>query len=576
MAGSKIPFALLLPIALLHAPAWAAPQTVTNLRLTGGPSYEHARGKSDRIVVLVREEGLDQNGDGDGNDTVVNLVQPSTGVVTSTGIAVTAQSQLVPMLGDRLCVVDAREASYGPTGTDLNGDGDKVDQVAHVYDLVTGVTTNLRVASATAELPTAGDHVLLRVAEGAQGGADLNGDGDTADLVLHTWHVGQTAPINRGLVVSRLAVARGGAVFTLLEWAHGSDQNGDGDAWDQVAFGYDRATDMIKNFALASLVLAADPEGGGVFAFAALEAGQGAGADLNGDGDSNDLVLHAWLAPSDTLRNVGLAVRGLDEDSAFIKIAGSRIFFGANEAYAGSGTDLNGDGDALDLVLHVHDSRTAATSNTGLALLWTGVGVTETPIDGSVISFVVPESNQGALDRNGDGDAQDLVVTQYDAFTGVTTNFGIATRAGVHRLSMSREILAFQTHEAEQGGIDLNGDGRTTPIVVVQDRTNGIIRFLRTVPDIHGPYALRDSLTFAASEPAPGLDHNGDGDIADAVLHSWNLATGVVTNHGLALEWGLPGITSEGMVFRVRESGQSADLNGDGDVLDRVVHFFRR
>lgn len=566
---------LLLPAAILQVPAWAAPQSVTNLGLSGGQTYEHGKGTSDHIAVLVREDGVDQNGDGDGNDTVVTLVRPSTGVVTSTGIAVFVLPGLAPMLGDRLCVAEAREAAYGPTGTDLNGDGDKLDQVTHVHDLVTGVTTNLGVASnSQVDLPTAGDHVVLRVLEWAQG-ADLNGDGDTEDYVLHTWHVGQGAPRNRGLAVGRYAVTRRGAIFTVYEFAHGTDVNGDGDTLDQVAFAYDRATDTITNLGLACLPIAADREGGGLFAFAALESGQGAGTDLNGDGDANDLVLHTWQTPSNTLRNLGYSVRSQFDDQAFMQIAGSRVFFGANEGLTGAGTDLNGDGDAQDLVLHVHDARIAVTTNIGLAFLEGVFGPLRPPIQGSVIAFVVPESAQGAVDRNGDGDANDRVVTLFDAFTGVTTNLGIATRQDNYFLSMSREILAFQGDESVQGGQDLNGDGALTPIIVVQDRVSGTVRVLGTVPDYHGPYTLRDSLTFAAAE-GPGVDHNGDGDTADDVLYSWNLATGAETNHAVAIEWGLPGITSEGQVFRVPESAQGTSLNGDLDLTDRVLHFFHR
>jgi hypothetical protein len=577
MTALRFKLALLFPVAWLQDPVVAAPQSVANLgSTTSGQTYEHARGNSDHIVVLVREDGVDQNGDGDGNDTVVNLVHASTGVMTSTGIAVTVSSGLAPMLGDRLCVAGAREASYGTTGTDLNGDGDKVDEVTHVYDLVTGVTTNLGVAANTmVDLPTAGDHVVLRVHEGAQG-ADLNGDGDLQDFVLHTWHVGQAAPQNRGLSMNRYAVTRRGAIFTAYEVTQGADLNGDGDAWDSVAFGYDGVTDTITNFGLACLPIAADRDGGGVFAFAAFEPAQGAGTDLNGDGDANDLVLYAWLAPSNTLRNLGYSVRASFDDSAFIQIAGSRVFFGANEGLTGAGTDLNGDGDAQDLVLHVHDARTAVTTNIGLAFLEGVFGPLRPPIQGSVIAIVVPESSQGAVDRNGDGDANDRVVALYDASTGVATNIGIATRPDNYFLSMSREILAFQSDESAQGGQDLNGDGVLTPVVAVQDRATGALRFLSTVPDYHGPYVLRDSLTFAASEVGPAIDLNGDGDTTDAVLHSWKLATGVETNHGLAIEWGLPGITSEGQVFRVAEFEQGVSLNGDADTTDRVLHFFHR
>jgi len=94
---------------------------------------------------------------------------------------------------------------------------------------------------------------------------------------------------------------------------------------------------------------------------------------------------------------------GLDISSGIFTIDGNLIAFGVSEFNQGS-TDLNGDGDANDGVLHVFNARTGTTTNVGLDLCC-GIG-----IDGNLIAFGVSEFNQGNTDFNGDGDANDGVL----------------------------------------------------------------------------------------------------------------------------------------------------------------------
>ena len=73
-------------------------------------------------------------------------------------------------------------------GTDLNGDGDVLDEIVQVHDLSTGVTTSTGLALHSTDTPLTfhleGDVVLFCVSEFDQG-ADLNGDQDLDDLSLH-------------------------------------------------------------------------------------------------------------------------------------------------------------------------------------------------------------------------------------------------------------------------------------------------------------------------------------------------------------------------------------------------------
>ena len=78
------------------------------------------------------------------------------------------------------------------------------------------------------------------------------------------------------------------------------------------------------------------------------------------------------------------------------------------------GTDLNRDGDAEDDVLHVIESRTHEVLNLELAAATVlGPFGSRNPIqpqlDGGHVTFVAGEGEQGGVDLNGDGDADDQV-----------------------------------------------------------------------------------------------------------------------------------------------------------------------
>lgn len=111
--------------------------------------------------------------------------------------------------GDDLYLFEVSEAIEG---LDLNGDGDVLDRFYRAYDLRSETLTNLDVShpgvpgvflvvdgrdaayrsDESGELcwfelgsPFQDGLLALHVPESAQGGADLNGDGDASDVVLH-------------------------------------------------------------------------------------------------------------------------------------------------------------------------------------------------------------------------------------------------------------------------------------------------------------------------------------------------------------------------------------------------------
>ena len=79
---------------------------------------------------------------------------------------------------------------------------------------------------------------------------------------------------------------------------------------------------------------------------------------------------------------------------------------------------------------------TAGVTNLGLA-------THQNQFDGDLLAFAIPESGQGNTDLNGDGDTLDSVVHVYDASSGTTTNLGL--ESGSNRGSNRGQLLTLDT-----------------------------------------------------------------------------------------------------------------------------------
>jgi hypothetical protein len=127
------------------------------------------------------EEAADEdwNGDGDVDDVVSFYWDPLLSLTTNTGIHSTGSAAAAA--DDSILLV----APENPELVDLNGDGDTNDMVYVLHDVATRTNSSLRVA---VSIPGAGltpdGRGLLLVSESGQG-TDLNGDGDELDSVLH-------------------------------------------------------------------------------------------------------------------------------------------------------------------------------------------------------------------------------------------------------------------------------------------------------------------------------------------------------------------------------------------------------
>jgi hypothetical protein len=488
----------------------------------------------------------DLNGDGDASDQVLHVFDAARGRTTNVGLA-TSHFALDAFL----------VSEFDQGGSDLNGDGDAFDQVLHVFDAARGRTTNVGLASESG-FRFDGTRIVFSVFEGAQGGSDLNGDGDAFDQVLHVFDAARGTTTNVGLATDFFSPELDGtrvAVRVPEAEQGGSDLNGDGDAFDHVPHVFDAARGRTTNVGLASA-------GGGRLdgtrlAFEVSEFRQG-GSDLNGDGDVSDQVLHVFDAARGRTTNVGLA------SFAGFELNGTRVAVMVDEGDQGD-SDLNGDGDTTDFcVLHVFDAASGRTTNVGLA--------SECFFDlvGTRVAFHVLEGDQGDSDLNGDGDAFDRALHLFDAASGRTTNVGLASGFGTQLDGMR---VAFDVGEGDQGDSDLNGDGDAFDLVLhVFDAASG----RTTNVGLAGGFRLDGTrVAFIVGEADQGdSDLNGDGDAFDLVLHVFDAARGRTTNVGLASRFPLE-FDGTRVAFNVGEADQGrSDLNGDGDRFDQVLHVF--
>jgi hypothetical protein len=363
-------------------------------------------------------------GCGSGSDDDDSFILRTTGQAAETGTP--------PVVAGSWMVYFARESFTGPTGTDLNGDGLKDDQVAFAVNLGSSSETNLMVAARGAAI--IGNEIYLKVVE-AEDGVDWGGTVGTGDTVLLHWSSAAGAVTFVDTLDISFAAELPVAVGTRLFYT----------AAPQLAPGIDETTlRRISASAPTTVVTVLNQAGGGaleahlygaraglVFAFAdendALN-------DLNGDGDTADenvLALLDGTIDGGRLVNVGLALQSDVEPLAARSTATSDwvAAFLVDEASQGASlndlTLLDGmgnpvftqaivpsncvvnDTDTMDQVLHYLDfgdfqAGTAGARNTGLAghdrvLVASG--------------FVATLSDEGEAncDLNDDGDTDDDV-----------------------------------------------------------------------------------------------------------------------------------------------------------------------
>jgi hypothetical protein len=451
--------------------------------------------------------------------------------------------------------------------------------------------TNLRTAADS--FTGKDDLFLVDVSESFEGGVDLNGDGDEEDVVLHVLDLrtGELRNLSvaaaglpfgscpaclraggteiephehpRDIVPRSLPKVEGDRIAFVVEEARQGEEdlNGDGDAFDQVLHVYDRTTQTLANVGLAvrsygdiGFELSDD-----VLAFTVDEFGQDE-TDLDGNGNHFGAVLHVLELASGTVSNLGFELGAGD-----LRVVGQEVGFFAIETAATG--DLNGDGDddQLDEVFHLHDASTGVTTNTGLACFFQH-GPT---FDGNW-TVLVEERAQGMTDLNDNGVAEDLVFHTFQPATGTVTNIGLApdhTTFAVAGLG----VLAMSVDEGFQG-YDGNGDGDKLDVVpFVFDPVTGFAASTNVAT--RGAQAivpLEDWLLLPVLEVEQGnVDQNLDGDVDDLLLHVFAPITGRTLNPALNMVH-FRGSGRYVVMLRDEEDTET-DWNRDGDQEDLAL-----
>jgi len=559
-------------------------------------------------LLVYASAGLSPAAVADGSPAIVNL-----------GVA-GGRHHYTPLSGGGVSFY-VPEAEQG--GRDLNGDGDATDVVVHVWTPSTGGAVNLG-------LPLSGKHnavyawdmlvpletggFAFAVPELLHGQADLNGDGDVLDSVVHRWHP-TTGVQNLGLAVETVtvccdtdkyalaAVAGGDLAFLVPESGQGAkDRNGDGDASDSVAVVWDHATGELRNLGMSASEVLGLTDGG--VALLTKESHQ-AKTDLNDDGDTGDEVAQVWRRSSG-VRNLQLAARGV------FPFGAGHLAVRVSEEDHGR-VDRNGDGDTADTVIAVWDpAGPSTTENLELAEA-NDSAANLAALDRGHFAFRVSEVDQDA-DLTADGDRIDKVVHTWNPATGRTTNL---RQAGRDLVAIKGGALAFEgsklqiwepeTQTTTSAGFPNNGraasmpDGRVAfgvaEFSVNRDLNADGDQSDYWIPHIWDPSTktatslglvgegvplTAGGFAFGLHEPSqgfdvdgngngnePGADFNGDGDGGDSVLHVWDGTR--TTNLRLA---GNPVAALDGNRFTAVtfENEHGGDLNGDGDATDMVVH----
>ncbi|MBI3785482.1 MAG: PD40 domain-containing protein [Deltaproteobacteria bacterium] len=307
-------------------------------------------------IYLARPQtpGLDLNGDGDSDDTLLSVFDTQDAGV---GVRTLGAATQVAVYGDGAVFLVPENASH----EDLNGDGDRDDTVAHYTQGRRDAWRVRNLRKAAHQVALSADWVAALVSESDEGRVDLNGDGDFDDDVLEVYGLGSDANWhNTALVGDRVAIDGDSIVVLSAESAAGVDLNGDGDRVDRVIQVYNARSQQVTNYGQAAeeFVL-----GYGLVAFRSLERAQGH-HDLNGDGDIDDGVLQVIDLQNDRLLNTGAAVTpcrlAACDPRVPYRVLRDTVKFLTFEVE--QGRDLNGDGDSADLVLQSFNVRAAEST----------------------------------------------------------------------------------------------------------------------------------------------------------------------------------------------------------------------
>lgn len=461
----------------------------------------------------------------------------------------------------------ASEANYTPAGTDMNGDGDVLDEIAVRVDVFTNKRTELN--TAVQDMALVNGTLFLVVLE-ASDGRDWTADGDTSDRVLVYQTPSETLP----------------TFFAEVDLTSGTVMHG---LQTQVFFTSATAPTMPGD---TNLFVASVASNGSI--------------------------------PTPATRVTTAVVA--DGDGASVRILGEAeeiLFLGMDENLDG---DLNGDADGVDSqVLSVLDASSpgAVIQGTSLALGSTFSLTAVTSGADRIVAFLVNETAQGSnlnaqslfsaswqppgCTALGDVDFDDdvlhwLLMADFEA-GGSIQNTGLVGTPGERLHAHPQGFVGCASLEADEGsgaGCDMNGDGdpndrifrwisATNPggVVLPETDPSRLMALVTSVPgavgDSTGGVLVAGKLwVLLVDEAADGRDHDGDpgtdNDLVGAkdpslVGQAWNFAHSS-SAVPVGATWMATDIqTANRNLMAIKESVTGIDQNGDGDLVDSLPTF---
>ncbi len=466
----------------------------------------------------------------------------------------------------------ASEANYTPAGTDMNGDGDVIDEIAVRIDVFTNKRKELD--TAVQDMALVNGTLFLVVLE-ASDGRDWNADGDTSDRVIVYQTPAETLP----------------TFFAEVDLTSG-----------MVMLGLQ--TQVFFTSAVAPTIA----------------------------GDTNLFVASVssnGSIPTPATRITTAVVA--DGDGASVRILGEAedvLFLGMDENLDG---DLNGDADGVDSsVLSVLDASSLGSviQGTSLALGSTYSLTAATSGADRIVAFLVNETAQGdnlndesdfsgtwqppGCTALGDVDFDDdvlhwMLMADFEA-GGTIQNTGLVGTAGERLYAHPTGFVGCASLEADEGlgaGCDMNGDGDTDdrifrwtsavnpglPVLPETDPSR-LMALVTSVPgavgDSTGGVLVAGKLwVILVDEAADGRDHDGDpgtdNDLIGAkdpslVGQGWNFfhskSQDVPAGVPVGATWMATDIqTANRNLIAIEESVTGIDQNGDGDLVDSFPTF---
>jgi hypothetical protein len=293
-------------------------------------------------------------------------------------------------LGGGLVAFLANEAAQR---RDLNGDGDKADEVLQSFNAATGVGHNSGMQAIAGTLDDLGnrcdpddgpclpfrlpckpfvgpgdasptDGLVAFLTDEREQGRRLNTDRDRDDEILQVFNArtGEVLSAFQQVIADSVCdLGDGRVAFLTSEAAQGRSLNGDRDKADNVLQVFDAIDNEVRNSFQQVVADRFLDLGGGLLGFLTDEFAQS--RDLNGDGDKQDDVFQSFNAETGTVHNSGTAaVAGtvFDLDDGFVSFVSSE---------AEQDRRLNSDGDKQDFVLQIFDAEFGIVQNTGQAVI---------------------------------------------------------------------------------------------------------------------------------------------------------------------------------------------------------------